>query len=54
MYIVCPYSEEDKPLLLAERAISRDYLVKMWSSKMLYLTASRAEGHYSGLMHGLE
>ena len=34
-------------LLLAERALSRDYSVKMWSSKTLYLTASRAEGHYS-------
>ena len=41
-------------LLLAERALSRDYIVKMWSSKTLYLTASRAEGDYSGLMHGLE
>ena len=41
-------------LLLADRALSRDYLVKMWSSKMLYLSASRAEGHYFWLMYGLQ
>ena len=41
-------------LLLTERALSRAYLVKMWSSKTLDLTPSRVEGHYSGLMHGLE
>ena len=30
-------------LLLAERAQSRDYSVKMWSSENQYLTASQAK-----------
>ena len=46
------YALENDPhpwlLLLAERALSRDYPCKMWSSKTLYLTDSRARAiiHY--------
>ena len=31
-------------LLLAERALSRDYSIKMWSSENQYLTASKSKG----------
>ena len=39
-------------LLLAERALSRDYPCKIWSSETLYLSDSRARAiiHYS-LLH---
>ena len=41
----CPLEVEiNNILLLAECAISRDYLSEMWSSKTLYFIASRAEG----------
>ena len=49
---VCGLGYQQAILLLAERALSRDYPCKMWSSETLYLTASRAGAiiHYS-LLH---
>ena len=32
------------PLLLVERALSRDFPCKMWSSENQYLTASQSKG----------
>ena len=42
--LVYMYVESQSSLLLAERALSRDCSVKMWSSENQYLTASQSKG----------